>query len=84
MNIRNLKVETTGDFYRRKVKPAIRLKGNWLARAGFLPDSHAQIILRETGVLEIRALSPTANSHLPTYERTHRPLCRPVHPQVGG
>lgn len=61
MNIRNLKVEMTGDFHSRKVKPAIRLKGHWLARAGFPPDSHAQITLRETGVLEIRALSPTSN-----------------------
>jgi hypothetical protein len=55
MNIRNLKVETTGDFYRRKVKPAIRLKGNWLARAGFLPDSRVRVIIRETGILEIHA-----------------------------
>jgi hypothetical protein len=58
MNIRTLKVEKTGDFFYRKVKPAIRLKGRWLERAGFPPDSQAQVILRETGVLEIRCLPP--------------------------
>ena len=65
MNTRTIKVETTGDFFSRKVKPAIRLKGRWLERAGFRPDSHAQITLRETGVLEIRALSPTPHRQLP-------------------
>ena len=52
---RRLKVERTGDFFLKQVKPAIRLKGIWLARAGFLPDSRAIITLREPGVLEIRA-----------------------------
>ena len=55
MNTRTLKVETTGDFFSRKVKPAIRLKGNWLARAGFPPDSRVRVIIRETGILEIHA-----------------------------
>jgi hypothetical protein len=39
-NSRRLKVETTGDFFYRKTKPAIRLKGKWLADAGFAPDSY--------------------------------------------
>ena len=56
MNIRNLKVEKTGDFFHRKIKPAIRLKGRWLEQAGFAPDSHVRVVIRETGVLEIRAI----------------------------
>jgi hypothetical protein len=62
MNIRTLKVEKTGDYFYRRVKPAIRLKGNWLERAGFQPDSRARIIVRETGVLEIHALHPVSIS----------------------
>jgi hypothetical protein len=57
MNIRTLKVEKTGDYYYRKVKPAIRLKGRWLEQAGFRPDSRARIIVRATGVLEVHALT---------------------------
>jgi hypothetical protein len=52
---RKLKVESTGDFFYRKTKPAIRLKGKWLAAAGFAPDSYVTITLREPGVLEIRS-----------------------------
>ena len=55
MKIRNLKVEKTGDFHRHKVKPAIRLKGNWLERAGFSLDSHVRVVIRETGLLELHA-----------------------------
>jgi len=55
MNARTLKVEMTGDFFSRKVKPAIRLKGRWLERAGFPPDSRVRVIIRATGILEIHA-----------------------------
>ena len=55
MNTRTLKVEMTGDFFSRKVKPAIRLKGHWLARAGFVPDSRVRVVIREPGILEIHA-----------------------------
>ena len=63
MSTRTLKVEATGDFFYRKVKPAIRLKGQWLERAGFGPDSHAWVMVRETGVLEIHALHPVPISN---------------------
>ena len=56
MNIRNLKVEKTGDFFQCKIKLAIRLKGRWLEQAGFAPDSRARVVVRETGVLEIHAI----------------------------
>ena len=35
--------------------PAIRLKGRWLERAGFPPNSRVTVILRSQGVLEIQA-----------------------------
>ena len=58
MKIRTLKVEKTGDFFLSKIKPAIRLKGRWLERAGFPSDTRARVVIRETGVLEIHALNP--------------------------
>ncbi len=58
---RTLKVEKTGDYFYAKVKPAIRLKGNWLARAGFPPNSRARIEILANGVLQITNLASVAN-----------------------
>jgi hypothetical protein len=55
MNVRQLKVERTGDFALGKIKPVIRLKGNWLERAGFLPNTSCQIIVVGNGKLELHA-----------------------------
>ena len=41
--VRIIKVEATGDFFRRDIRPLIRLRGNWLALDGFLPEGHAVI-----------------------------------------
>ena len=57
---RTIKVEKTGDFFYSQVKPAIRLKGNWLERAGFPPNSHARIEILATGIIQITNLPPTA------------------------
>ena len=54
---RTLKVEKTGDYFYAKVKPAIRLKGNWLERAGFPPNSRARIEILANGVLQITNLA---------------------------
>ena len=54
---RTIKVEKTGDYFYAKVKPAIRLKGNWLERAGFPPDSRARIEILANGVLQITNLA---------------------------
>ncbi|HWY32316.1 MAG TPA: SymE family type I addiction module toxin [Candidatus Acidoferrum sp.] len=56
MKTRTLKIEKTGDFFHQKIKPALRLKGRWLEQAGFTPDSRALVVVRETGILEIRAI----------------------------
>ena len=51
--MRTIKVETTGDYFYSQVKPAIRLKGNWLERAGFPPNSRARIEILANGILQI-------------------------------
>jgi hypothetical protein len=55
MNARQLKVERTGDFAQGKIKPSIRLKGNWLERAGFLPNTNCRVIILGNGRLELHA-----------------------------
>jgi len=53
VNRRTLKIEATGDFFRRKVKPQIRLVGNWLERAGFKPGHRVEVRLDEPGKLTL-------------------------------
>jgi len=38
MKTRTLAIERTGDFFRGKVTPKIRVAGQWLERAGFKPS----------------------------------------------
>ena len=45
MNTRTLKIEATGDFWRKQVVPKIRLGGQWLERAGFKPGHRVEIHL---------------------------------------
>jgi hypothetical protein len=54
MNPRTLKIEETGDFFRRKVAPKIRLSGQWLERAGFKPGHRVQVEPAGKGVLTLR------------------------------
>ena len=55
MNARLLKIERTGDFWRGRVKPQIRLKGEWLNRAGFKPGLHVEIRFGDSGCMTLRA-----------------------------
>ena len=55
---RTLKIHEMGDFFRHKTVPEIRLKGQWLAGAGFTPNGHAEIELLEPGKMIITARSP--------------------------
>jgi hypothetical protein len=50
MTARTLKIEETGDFFRRKIRPKIRLTMQWLERAGFKPGHRVRVEL--TGDLE--------------------------------
>ncbi len=63
MKARNLKIEATGDFYRRKVAPRIRLTGHWLARAGFPPGHRVRVTLTQPGLLTLAFITspPEAN-----------------------
>ncbi len=54
---RTLKIQEMGDFYRHKTVPEIRLKGQWLAGAGFTPNGHAEIELLEPGKMIITVRS---------------------------
>ena len=54
MNRRNLKIEATGDFWRGKVTPKIRLTGQWLEQAGFKPGHRVEVRLDEPGKLTLR------------------------------
>ena len=51
---RNLKIEATGDFARRKIKPRIRLMGQWLEMAGFKPGHRVEIRSLREGELSLQ------------------------------
>lgn len=51
---RIIKVEATGDFFRRDIRPRIRLQGRWLARYGFPPEGHVVIEPIVPGELRLR------------------------------
>jgi hypothetical protein len=57
-NIRTLKIESTGDFWKGQMKPKIRLTGYWLERAGFKPGNHVHVTCVSPGIIELR--SPNA------------------------
>jgi hypothetical protein len=54
MKSRNLKIEATGDFFKRQVLPKIRLSGKWLAEAGFQPGNRVAVEIGEQGTLVLR------------------------------
>lgn len=53
--VRKLKIEETGDFWKKQLKPKIRLTGRWLERAGFKPGSHVWVRGVAPGVIELRS-----------------------------
>ena len=53
---RTLKVLNVGDYFRKEVKPQIKLQGKWLLAAGLKPDSHVRITNPSPGVLIIKSL----------------------------
>ena len=54
-SVRTLKIEEDGDFFRRRIKPKIRLTGRWLERAGFKPGTRVSITCLAPGVIELRS-----------------------------
>ena len=53
---RILKVEETGDFWRKQTVPRIRLKGKWLAKAGILPNRYVKVASPQPGVLVLHLM----------------------------
>lgn len=58
MSARTLKIEDIGYRYRRTARQAsaIRLKGRWLARAGFTPGGRVELVVTEPGVIQLRTV----------------------------
>jgi hypothetical protein len=54
-NSRTLKIEESGDFSIGRIKPKIRITGNWLERAGFIPGQRVQVIFIGPGIMELRS-----------------------------
>ena len=51
---RSLKIEAVGDFAHRKIKPRIRLSGQWLEKAGFKPGHRVEILELKPGELSLQ------------------------------
>ena len=54
IQVRSLAIEATGDFFRRKITPKIRLTGQWLERAGFKPGHRVEVRFDQPGNLTLR------------------------------
>ncbi len=55
MNSRTLKIEEDGDHWKKRIKPKIRLKGDWLERAGFKPGTLVSVQCVADGIIELRS-----------------------------
>lgn len=53
---RKLKVQDVGDFFRKEIKPQIRLQGKWLLTAGLKPGQQVYITNPQPGVLIVKCL----------------------------
>jgi hypothetical protein len=53
---RRLKVEHCGDFAKRKTYPLVRIRGNWLRDAGFLPNSYVSVIIEQGKIILVPIL----------------------------
>ena len=51
---RTLKIEAVGDFVYRRIKPRIRLSGQWLENAGFKPGHRVEISSPNPGELSLQ------------------------------
>ena len=51
---RTLKIEAIGDFAYRRIKPRIRLSGQWLEKAGFRPGHRVEISSSKPGELSLQ------------------------------
>ena len=56
MKARSLKIEKTGDFFKGKIIPRIRIAGQWLEQAGFKPGERVEVRFEQPGILTLRSL----------------------------
>ena len=60
MTTRLLTVEPFGDFFGKTIPAsAVRLKGKWLQRAGFLPGQQVCLKIVGQGAIELRVQPPS-------------------------
>ena len=52
---RTLKIEEDGDRYDGGIKPKIRLRGNWLERAGFKPGTRVAVTCVAHGIIKLQS-----------------------------
>jgi hypothetical protein len=55
---RTLKIEESGDFAAGQVKPYIRLRGKWLAKFGFKPNTRVEVQCSEGQLVLVPQLPP--------------------------
>jgi hypothetical protein len=63
MNTRSLAIEAIGDSWQGKIRPRIRIGGEWLERAGFLPGHRVEVRLDQPGTLTLRFLDQSSVLH---------------------
>lgn len=51
---RTLKIEESGDRWKRQTRPKIRLEGRWLQKAGFPAGNRVTVSLISEGIIELR------------------------------
>ena len=59
--VRTLKIEEDGDYNRGRIKPKIRLMGQWLERAGFKPGTRVSVRCLDSVVIELRSSTTEMN-----------------------
>ena len=52
-----LKVQDSGDYYRKQVRPQIRLEGAWLLKAGLVPEGKVEVTNPHPGMLILRTMN---------------------------
>ena len=61
---RTLKVELSGDVFRQKTFPKIRLQGKWLEQLGFKPNGRVRIVPTIEGELLLKFVDEEAGTSL--------------------
>lgn len=61
---RSLKIESSGDFFYRKITPKIRLAGQWLEEAGFKPGHRVEVCFEQPGTLTLRFVEQSQEAAL--------------------